>query len=66
MDKPSTVYVCIGHDPNGIRRCWGTSDISLTEAEEQCVAGMIEYVRGRPDTGPLDKWTIKHEVGGHA
>jgi hypothetical protein len=56
-----TIYVAIGHDRHGIKRCWGSSDISAKEAEDQCLASIMEYVRGRPDTGPMDKWRIEFE-----
>lgn len=54
------IWRCTGYDANGIRRCFGDG-IWKDESFDQCVAEAMEYVRGRPDTGPLDKWTYKFE-----
>lgn len=49
------MWKCIGCDPNGIPRAWG-SDYTPDGAKEQCGQEAVEYIRARPDTGPLEKW----------
>ena len=48
----------VGKDASGTPRVFGCSHQSATEAAEECKAAILEYVRRRPDTGPLDKWTV--------
>lgn len=51
----------IGKDANGVPRVYGdgpTADI----AETECRQAAAEYVRRRPDTGPLDSWTIERAL----
>lgn len=46
----------IGKDAHGTPRVYGTgfdSDTALSE----CVQAATEYVRMRPDTGPLSRWS---------
>lgn len=52
------VFKLIGFDPNGVRRVRGC-DYDLTGAREQCMQAAVEYVRGRPDTGPLSSWRFE-------
>ena len=54
-----SAIVATGLDPNGIPRVYGHG-ITSKEADDQCKASIMEYVRGRPDTGPLDKWSIAY------
>ncbi len=48
-----------GFDPNGIARVY-CDDASADLAETQCKEEAANYVRRRPDTGPLDQWTFTH------
>jgi hypothetical protein len=48
----------IGKDANGISRVFGEHD-NPDVAETMCREEAISYVRRRPDTGPLDRWTIR-------
>lgn len=57
-DDDREVFKLVGFDPNGVRRVSGC-DYDLTGAREQCMQEAVEYVRGRPDTGPLSKWTFE-------
>ncbi len=52
------VYKLVGHDPGGVRRVRGC-DYTEDGARDQCMQEAIEYVRGRPDAGPLSKWTFE-------
>ena len=48
-------FIFHGFDANNIRRVWGegpTRDIAETRAHNAA----LDYVRGRPDTGPLSRW----------
>lgn len=47
---------CItGYDVNGIPRVlWRDKNIDI--AETKCKEMAVQYVKRRPDTGPLDKW----------
>ena len=53
-----TVYKLVGFDPNGVRRVRGC-DYTQMGAREQCMQEAVEYVRGRPDTGPLSAWRFE-------
>lgn len=53
-----TVYKLVGFDPSGVRRVWAC-DYTESGAREQCEQDVVEYIRGRPDTGPLNKWTFQ-------
>lgn len=47
----------IGTDKNSIPRVWGegkTADI----AETRCRLEVIEYIRRRPETGPVTSWKV--------
>lgn len=49
------IIIIIGRDRNKIPRVWGagpTWDI----AETRCHTAAVDYVRSRPDTGPLNSW----------
>ena len=49
---------CYGHDKNGVRRVFGlgpTNDI----AETRCKEAAKDYVKDRPDTGPLSEWSFR-------
>lgn len=49
-----------GYDRNGIARVWGEHE-NTDVAETVCRQEAYEYVRGRPDTGPLHRWTFTHD-----
>jgi hypothetical protein len=46
-----------GFDPNNIPRVWAEHS-SADVAETMCKEEAQEYVRRRPDTGPLSQWTF--------
>lgn len=49
-----------GYDAAGLPRVWGeheTADVAETRCRDEAAA----YVRRRPDTGPLAKWTFHTE-----
>ena len=48
-----------GYDPNGIARVYGESD-NADVAETMCLEEATSYVRRRPDTGPLARWSFTH------
>jgi hypothetical protein len=48
----------IGYDSSGIARVYGTHD-NADLAESMCKDEAMEYIKHRPDTGPLDKWSFK-------
>ena len=48
-----------GFDPNGIARVYGEHS-SADVAETMCKEEAMNYVRRRPDTGPLDRWAFTH------
>jgi hypothetical protein len=50
-----TVYKLVGFDSAGVRRVWA-SDYSKMDAERRCLNEAADYVRSRPDTGPLTSW----------
>jgi hypothetical protein len=55
---PKAHHEFVGKDANGIPRVYGngpTPDV----AESECRKAMMEYVGRRPDTGPLDKWSLE-------
>lgn len=47
----------VGKDRNGIPRVWGTGP-SHDVAESQALAMARDYLKRRPDTGPLDLWSF--------
>jgi hypothetical protein len=47
----------VGRSPDGARRVYGQDDYHQT-ALAFCKEAAVDYVKGRPDTGPLDKWTF--------
>lgn len=53
------VFKCVGFDRSGVRRVRGC-DYTAEGAREQCMQEAVEYVRGRPDTGPLSAWTFDY------
>ncbi len=46
-----------GYDQNSIARVYGYGN-SQDEAKKQVRLAAQAYVRQRPDTAPLDKWTF--------
>lgn len=48
----------VGHDANGVPRVWGEGP-TFEIAESRCKDEALTYLRRRPDTGPLAKWTFK-------
>jgi hypothetical protein len=49
----------IAYDPNGIPRLFA-DNFDETEHDTKEIWDMIiEYIKKRPDRGPLDKWSIK-------
>lgn len=56
----------IGYDARGVKRIWGEGP-TLEDARLSCQEAAADYVRSRPDTGPLTAWKlysvpIKHHV----
>ena len=47
----------VGKDPNGVPRVWA-EDETLEWAIKGAWKAAEEYLRARPDTGPLHKWTV--------
>lgn len=47
-----------GFDGNGIPRVWGEHETSHEVAEARCMDAAKDYVKRRPDTGPLSRWTF--------
>ena len=50
-------YKSVGLDTNDITRVWGVAD-NYQMAKFQARVEAEEYVKGRPDTGPLVDWTF--------
>jgi hypothetical protein len=48
---------CTGYDKNGIARVFGTGS-SHDIAETRCYEAVRDYVKRRPDTGPLSGWSF--------
>ncbi len=57
MDEEK-VYKLVGLDPNGVRRVWA-ADYGALEAEAKCRIEAENYVKERPDTGPLSMWKFE-------
>jgi hypothetical protein len=63
MSLPAQMYkmyndvhgVQIGTSRRRVRGC----DYTQSGAREQCMLEAVEYVRGRPDTGPLSSWRFE-------
>lgn len=55
-----SIWRCTAFDPNGIRRCFGEAT-SEKESAVQCTREIMDYLKVRPDLGPLDKWTLKFD-----
>ena len=53
----------VGYDANGIPRVFGQHN-NIDVAETFCKKTAAEYVKRRPDTGPLDKWIFINENKG--
>lgn len=51
-------YEFVGKDANGIPRVFGAGP-NADIAETDCVEAAREYVRRRPETGPLENWTFE-------
>ena len=49
-----------GYDADGIRRVWAEHD-NPDIAETACREEAEAYVRRRPDTGPLARWSYTHD-----
>lgn len=47
-----------GIDANGIPRVYGTGP-TRDVAETECRQAVIEYVRRRPETGPVAAWRVE-------
>lgn len=60
---PDKAHVIIGYDTNGIPRVSAT-DANIDIAETMCKEEALEYVKGRPDTGPLSHWIFMNENKG--
>jgi len=52
------MYMFIGSDPNGVARVYG-HDLTEAGALTQARDAAREYLRVRPDTGPLQRWTFE-------
>ena len=48
---------CTGYDKNGIARVLGTGS-SHDIAETRCYEEVKDYVKRRPDTGPMSSWSL--------
>ncbi len=48
----------VGKDANGIPRVWGEGETSEI-AETRCREAVLDYLKGRPDTGPLSGWIVE-------
>lgn len=51
----------VGYDRNGVPRVYGESLAGLVHAYGQCLQAVREYIRGRPDTGPVSSWLIEEQ-----
>lgn len=51
----------IGRDAHGVPRVWGTGP-TLDIAETRCREEAFDYLRRRPDTGPLAGWTFAKAI----
>ncbi len=51
------MYEFTGKDTNGIARVYGSGETE-TQSVYECQEAAKDYVRRRPDTGPLSKWEI--------
>jgi hypothetical protein len=58
MEGSMATYRYVGCDAAGVPRTWGEADNS-SDALNQCVIGAREYIKGRPDTGPVDRWLFE-------
>ena len=47
----------VGRDGSGVPRCFGRGPTPYTAVIE-CRKAIVEYVRQRPDTGPVGDWTL--------
>jgi hypothetical protein len=52
-----------GYDVNGVPRVYGEND-TVEAALKACTEEAMDYVRKRPDTGPLDKWLFIDDAKG--
>lgn len=52
-----------GYDVNGIPRVYGEHK-NVDVAETICKEEALDYLRKRPDTGPLAKWIFINEAVG--
>jgi len=58
MSRPNAKqFQVIGKDRNGVGRVWAEHDDSKM-AEAWALEEAKEYLKGRPDTGPLSQWTF--------
>jgi hypothetical protein len=46
---------CVGRSPDGARRVYG-QDVTEAGAVTQARAAALDYLKGRPDCGPLSEW----------
>ena len=53
----------VGYDVLGIRRVYATCN-NIDVAETYCREEAAQYVKRRPDTGPLSKWKFLNETDG--
>jgi NADPH-dependent ferric siderophore reductase len=61
MDKGDKAMTrVIARDENRIPRAWGEGE-TVEEAGKQAERAAVDYVRHRPDTGPLSRWTFTTE-----
>lgn len=51
------MYMYIGHDPQGVPRVYGHDETEAGAIVQARIAAR-EYLRVRPDTGPLSRWTF--------
>ena len=49
-----------GFDANSIARVYAEHD-NTDVAETMCLDEAVAYVRRRPDTGPLSRWSFTHD-----
>ena len=56
MEANMDTYECVGKDLMGVKRVSGFGE-TAKEAFQACLEEARQYVKRRPDTGPLSKWT---------
>lgn len=55
------MIIYIGHDPKGVKRVFGIGSTHEI-AEQRAIDATFEYIKHRPDTGPLSEWKFSIEL----